>query len=238
MRNRLWLSVTAVFLSCALFAEDLPTPSVIDQRVKTLLFNDYQVYKLVAYYGYAIDVLLSNDEEVQTIAAGDTIGWQITPKGHHVFIKPMAPHAKTNASVITSKRTYVFDLDSRQAVDPNEITYFVRFKYPEANWAGAPGGAGPKSAKDFNFKYKISGDKQVKPARVFDDGQFTYFSFDSLQDLPAIFIIGADGNESLVNFRMEGAYVVVERLGEMYVLRNGKRKARVTNQAMLAKDEA
>ena len=51
-------------------------------------------------------------------------------------------------------------------------------------------------------------------------------SSDMFQDLdsanlPALFAVDPDGNEALVNFRMEGRYVVVERVGSLFTLRNG-----------------
>src|SRR5258708_35096186 len=94
-------------------AESLPQGTVTDSRVKLLVYNTNQVYKLVAYYGYQIDIQLADAEEIKTIAAGDSVGWQIVGSGQHIFIKPMANDARTNLSIITTKRTYIFDLSSR-----------------------------------------------------------------------------------------------------------------------------
>jgi len=35
------------------------------------------------------------------------------------------------------------------------------------------------------------------------------------------FAVDPDGNESVVNFRMEGKYVVIERVGSLFTLRDG-----------------
>jgi hypothetical protein len=48
--------------------------------------------------------------------------------------------------------------------------------------------------------------------------------------------VGADGKESLVNYRVEGQYVVVERLGDFYTCRIGKETATAIKERMLAKE--
>ncbi len=218
-------------------AESLPQGTVTDSRVKLLVYNTNQVYKLVAYYGYQIDIQLADAEEIKTIAAGDSVGWQIVGSGQHIFIKPMANDARTNLSIITTKRTYIFDLSSRSPERRGTIAYLVRFRYPELDATSAlVSSAANTYAPRFNFEYKISGSHAIEPRRVFDDGQFTYFQFDRKLEMPAIFVVGPDGKEGLVNYRIEGPYVVVERLADFYTLRAGKQTATAINQSQLGKD--
>lgn len=224
------------FVSCIsglAWPQNEPRGSVIDSRVKMLLYNENQVYRLTAYYGYQIDLQMGTDEEVKTVATGDSVGWQIVGAGQHIFIKPMADRASTNLSVVTDKRTYVFDLVSKPVKDQADMTYFVKFQYPHSGPTINPGSV-PKPAADFNFDYKISGNRTLRPIRVFDDGEFTYFQFirKRERELPAIFLLDMDQKESLVNYRMQGEYVVVERLGETFRLRSGKNFAVVENQWM------
>ena len=40
--------------------------------------------------------------------------------------------------------------------------------------------------------------------------------------MPAFFAVDPDGNESVVNYRMEGKYVVIERVGSLFTLRDGE----------------
>ena len=228
------LALGLLLLSGSAFGESLPRGSVTDARVKLLVYSTNQVYKLVAYYGYQIDIQISDNEEIKTIAAGDSVGWQIVGAGQHIFIKPMASQARTNLSVVTSKRTYIFDLSARSPSDHGDIAYLVRFRYPETETlASLVKSAVGKDGPSFNLDYKTAGSKNVQPMHVFDDGQFTYFEFDPTRQLPAIFVVGADGKESLVNYRMEGSYVVVERLGEFYTLRSGHETATAINQKKL-----
>lgn len=235
MKQRFLLPAAFLMLfALSLHAESIPRGSVTDDRVKMLVYSANQVFKLVAYYGYQIDIQIADSEEIKTIAAGDSVGWQIVGAGQHIFIKPMASQARTNLSVVTSKRTYVFDLSARVPSDHGDIAYLVRFRYPETEMlAGLVNSAVGKDGPSFNLDYKMSGSKNVRPIHVFDDGQFTYFQFDSTRELPAIFVVGADGKESLVNYRIEGQYVVVERLGEFYTLRSGKETATAINEKKL-----
>jgi len=238
MKQRYLLAVSALILcALSLSAESVPRGSATDDRVKLLVYSANQVFKLVAYYGYQIDIQIADSEEIKTIAAGDSVGWQIVGAGQHIFIKPMATGARTNLSIVTNKRTYIFDLISRQPSVQGDITYLVRFRYPETDvMASLVASAAGKDGPSFNLDYKISGSRNLQPRHVFDDGQFTYFEFDPHRELPAIFVVGADGKESLVNYRIEGPYVVVERLGDFYTCRSGKETATAIKERMLAKD--
>jgi type IV secretion system protein VirB9 len=227
------------FSAHSIHAESVPRATVTDDRVKLLVYSPNQVYRLVAYYGYQIDIQIGDAEEIKTIAAGDSIGWQIVGAGQHIFIKPMADGAPTNLSLVTNKRTYIFDLVARSPERRQDITYLIRFRYPETEaFASLVPSAAGKDGPNFNLNYKIAGSKTIQPLHVFDDGQFTYFEFDHTLSLPAIFVVGSDGKESLVNYRMEGAYVVVERLGDFYTMRSGHETATAINQKKLLKDPA
>ncbi|PIW69780.1 MAG: hypothetical protein COW08_05320, partial [Ignavibacteriales bacterium CG12_big_fil_rev_8_21_14_0_65_30_8] len=76
---------------------------------------------------------------------------------------------------------------------------------------------------NYNFNYTISGSTTISPDRIFDDGKFTYFEYGSKSAvIPAFFLVDFEGNESLVNYRIEGKYVVIERVGTRFALRHGQ----------------
>lgn len=254
MKHTRRLSVIAVALclasSMSAWAEKAPRPAATDARIRFLAYNEFQVYKLVAHYGYTVTIEFGPDEVIETVSAGDTIAWQIVPASRRLFIKPMERDAHTNMVVVTTKYTYNFDLD---AVEPKEgptvQTYLVKFRYADAIGVVSTGAAAgnvkaagiasptrgligaPRSPSDFNFDYRLKGDKEIMPTFVFDDGVFTYFQFADKrnQALPAIFLVDKDGNESVVNYRMEGEYMVVERIGKTYTLRGGESVVCVKN---------
>ncbi len=88
-----------------------------------------------------------------------------------------------------------------------------------------------KKPSDYNFNYTLTGSREIAPLRVFDDGEFTYMQFKALTDLPAIFLVGKDKQESVVNYRVEGPYVVIERIASQFSLRHGSDVACVYNRS-------
>ena len=57
---------------------------------------------------------------------------------------------------------------------------------------------------------------------VFDDGRFTYLKFkDVNSELPAIFLVSTNGEEGLVNYRVNYGYVIIERVAARFTLRHG-----------------
>lgn len=79
------------------------------------------------------------------------------------------------------------------------------------------------------FNYKVEGDAVFKPTQVFDDGKFTYLRMpQEVQELPALFAV-IDGQEySLVNYTVDGSYMIAQRLIETAVLKLGKTEVRIT----------
>lgn len=66
----------------------------------------------------------------------------------------------------------------------------------------------------------------------FDDGEFTYFQFKDINaSLPAFFKVDSERRESIINYRTVGDYVVVERVAQMFTLRNGNDVVCVFNDA-------
>jgi len=58
-------------------------------------------------------------------------------------------------------------------------------------------------------RYKLSGDKALRPSAIDDDGVHTYIAWGPDQTLPAIFAIDDKGNETLVNgMTREGRFVI------------------------------
>jgi type IV secretion system protein VirB9 len=71
-----------------------------------------------------------------------------------------------------------------------------------------------------NYDYGYKGDKENKPTSVADDGTKTFFEFTG--EVPGIFAVKSDGSETLVNYRREGNYIVVDKVSRQWTLRSGK----------------
>ncbi len=74
-----------------------------------------------------------------------------------------------------------------------------------------------------NFKYSMVGDQnsEIKPYMVYDDGQNTYFTFES-SILPDIFVVMPDGSEVFADYKIFGNEIVVNNLSNQFSLRNNK----------------
>ena len=68
------------------------------------------------------------------------------------------------------------------------------------------------------------------PVRVFDDGAKTYIVFPpdlAVREAPPLFLLDADDQAQLVNYRLAGRYLVVDRLIDRAELRLGDKRPAV-----------
>jgi len=90
--------------------------------------------------------------------------------------------------------------------------------------AAAPVASG-LAVDQLHFDYTISGDQPAwRPLRAFDDGRQTFIEFPeslSVGEAPPLFLVDGKGTASLVNYRVEGRYYVVDRLFDAAELRLG-----------------
>ena len=216
-----------------------------DARIKSFTYSENDVYYLKGHYGFTTVLEFSPKEKVESISIGDSEAWQVIPgsRKNLIYIKPLEQNAETNMTILTSKRIYTFELAASKAISPkaNDLTFRIKFKYPEeetvelASFGNKPAGKyDPLDGADasaWNFDYSYAGDKNLRPKRVFDDGTFTYFDFKKPDVTPAVFSVDEQGNESLVNFNVEGSYIVVNSIGRQFTLRDGDSATCIFNDA-------
>lgn len=242
MTKRFVLTLAAA-LACAgaAFAQGtIPPPGVVDPRIRTMMYDPEQVVALAGHLGYQMVIEFGADERIENVSIGDSVSWQVTPNraANLLFVKPVERNAATNMTVITSRRRYVFEL---RAFEPDQardrVTYSLSFIYPQepAPVEEAPPNAEPVlDPATLNLNYSFRGSDRIEPARVFDDGRFTYFEFAEGVDSPAIFVIGPDGGEELVNNQVRGRYTVIDRVAGEFVLRYGGERTHVYNNRISA----
>lgn len=208
----------------------------------------YQVYTAV---GQITDIALQPGEQLVgsgPVAAGDTVRWIIgdTQSGAgptlqvHILVKPTRPDLMTNLVINTNLRTYHMELRS------TERTYMasVSWQYPQDQLialrrqnqqaeAAQPVASGVDLA-NVNFRYAIDGDRAPwRPLRAFDDGRQVFIEFPrgiGQGEMPPLFVVGPEGNTSeLVNYRVRGHHMIVDRLFAAAELRfgSGDRQRRV-----------
>lgn len=235
-----FISLTAMAITPAHALID-SRPLAVDSRIHTIVYNPDDVFKFTGYYGYQSSIEFAEGETVDTISMGDSTAWQLVPAGRRIFLKPIDEYATTNMTVITNKRMYQFEIHADEAEDisdPNLI-FSVRFLYAEDS--GNAGirqfttSSGPdlSQPEKFNFNYTISGSESIAPLKIFDDAEFTYFKFKTKNaDIPAFFLVDSEGRESLINYRVAGDYIVIERVTSQFTLRNGSDVVCVFNESL------
>jgi type IV secretion system protein VirB9 len=104
-----------------------------DSRIKTVIYSENEVVTFVTRHGFQSSVEFAQDETIETISIGDAIGWQITPAGRRIFIKPLQKNGITNLTVITNKHSYQFELVATDSsARYSNHAYVLRFFYPDS----------------------------------------------------------------------------------------------------------
>jgi hypothetical protein len=85
--------------------------------------------------------------------------------------------------------------------------------------------AAPRPGFNHDFNWRLSGDRQVAPLQVFDDGQQTWLHFAPGQAVPAIFI-HHNGAEQPATYARREPYVVVRGKWPTLIMRGGSLQAR------------
>lgn len=225
----------------ASFALQESRPIATDSRIRTVRYSPNEVYQFIGHYGYQSAIEFEIDEKIQTVSVGDSVAWMINPSGNRLFLKPIEQNALTNMTVISDKRSYLFELHAEETQDirDKEMVFVMRFVYPQSD-TGTVDFAQFEELPDierepekFNFNYTIRGSSVIEPLRVFDDGEFTFFEFKNKnEEVPAFFRVDSAGNEEMINFRKRGDYIVIERVASRFTLRRGVEVMCVYNERM------
>jgi P-type conjugative transfer protein TrbG len=170
---------------------------------------------------------------------GDTVSGQGAARRVHILVKPTQPDLQTNLVVLTDRRTYHLELVSTKETYMASISW----TYPadslialhrqndaakEADERVADRGV---RLDNLNFRYRIEGDDPPwRPLRAFDDGRKVYIQMPSglpQGEAPPLFVAGADGRPTLVNYRVRGTYYIVDRMFAAAELRLGENPQRI-----------
>ncbi|ALC11448.1 P-type conjugative transfer protein TrbG [Sphingopyxis sp. 113P3] len=223
-----------------------PDAHAYRNAIQQYAWSEGALYQVYAAPGQVTDIVLEAGEALVgpgPVAAGDTVRWIIgdTVSGAgasrrvHLLVKPTRSDISTNLVINTDRRTYHLELRAAPA------TYMasVSWTYPADELIALHAAASEKERQEpvaagidparLDFRYRISGDKVPwRPLRVFDDGRQTFVEFAggiASHEMPPIFLLNEGGEAELVNYRVSGRYLVVDRLFDRAVLRLGVGKA-------------
>jgi len=236
--NHARIVLAALAIAMPAQAAQVPTPGKLDARIRVVDYNADDVVRVTGFPGYQITIQFAADERIENVALGDSMSWQVTPnkKANLLFVKPMASTGNTNMSVVTDRRNYNFELVAKPAklASRSDLTFSLRFRYaqPPVPVAKAATVEPQLPPERWNFAYRFRGSKANVPVRVYDDGRSTYMQLAEGVPTPAIFVVGIDKRETLVNFAVRGQAIVVDRVSPHLVLRHGRQVTHVYNEGI------
>ena len=227
-----------------------PEDAGFENAIQRYAYSEGALFQIYAKPGQVTDIALQEGEKLVgpgPVAAGDTVRWMIgdTLSGSgatqrvHILVKPTRPDITTNLVINTDRRTYHIELRANARVYMASVSWsypqdeLIALRQAEADAVRAAPIADGFTIENLNFDYRVSGDRpDWRPLRVFDDGRRTLVEFppDIAQgEMPPFFVIGEEGEAELVNYRVNGRYLIVDRLFRKAELRlgAGRRQVRV-----------
>jgi len=219
-----------------------PTRSGYLNAVQVYPFSDGALYQLYAAPGQVTDIALEAGEALVgsgPVAAGDTVRWIIgdtesgsgATKRVHILVKPSRPDLLTNLVINTDRRTYHLEMRSSERTYMASLSWayagdqLIALRQQNARAEAAQPVASGVDLEALNFRYEIEGDTPPwRPSRAYDDGHQVFIEFPrgiSQGEMPPLWVIGPEGGAELVNYRVRGHFMIVDRLFAAAELRLG-----------------
>lgn len=205
--------------------------------IQVFPYSQGALYQVYTQPGQITDIALEPGERLTgagPIAAGDTARWIIgdteTGSGSearvHILVKPTRAVISTNLVIGTNRRSYLLELRSTGDL----YIPAVAWSYPDRpRGVSRPTIRRPvipaEARRLYRYGLRVTGDAPAwRPASVFDDRRCVYIVFPPgivQGEMPPIFVIGADGEPEIVNTRIHGNVLIVDRLFGAAELRLG-----------------
>lgn len=219
-----------------------PTRAGYVNAVQVYPFSDGALYQLYAAPGQITDIELEPGEQLAgggPVAAGDTVRWIIgdTESGSgasrrvHILVKPSRADLVTNLVINTDRRTYHLEMRSAERTYMASVSWsyaadqLIALRQQNALAEAARPVASGIDLEALNFRYRIDGDTPPwRPLRAYDDGRQVFIEFPgsiAQGEMPPLWVVGAAGGAELVNYRVQGRYMIVDRLFAAAELRLG-----------------
>lgn len=218
-----------------------PERSSYFNAIQQYAWTEGALFQIYTAPGQVTDIALQEGEELVgpgPVASGDTVRWIIgdtisgggNARRVHILVKPTRADISTNLVINTDRRTYHLELRATTSTYMAAVSWIypqdelIALRTAEAERERAA----PVAAIDFaalNFRYRISGDRTAwRPTRAFDDGRQVFVEFGediATSEMPPLFVLGADKAAELVNYRVQGRFMIVDRLFDHAELRLG-----------------
>lgn len=242
MSRRLLFALAALAVAGTAHGAQIPEAGKKDARIRFATYDPYDVVTIYTRYGMETHIVLDANEKVVDMTGGDTEAWGVATKRDRngFFIKPSADLPDSNIHVVTSKRTYTFDLKLARKGKGQIGFMTVFFRYPEAQRATNAAASEAEQVRGLldapslggNRRYTVQGSSDLAPIEAWDDGRSTFFRFRARSSIPAIYTARGDDQsvEQIENPTVKDDVVQLPGVRRKFVLRIGKQVACVFNE--------
>lgn len=227
-------------------AEAIPVP--MENRIVRYTYSPDIIFRVFTQPNRHTFIELGEDEGLtEEPKTGDSIQWRVSGGPRNIYVKPNREGIETSLTIVTNKRSYIFQLISGKR--ESKLYQKVSFDYPDRiaeirlrqdNAAAVRVAeddrlreqvlAANVSPAELSFEFDISGDATFKPTAAYTDGKATYLRMPNSQDSPAVFLIEDDGSPSLINYKVKGELIVVERVAQHLLLKLGKAEVKISKR--------
>lgn len=221
------LVLSAAFLSSASWAQLASTPGLDDPNVHTISYDPAHLVRLVALPDAPLTVILLPGDRIERTALSDGSAFDVKIVGDDDALSIAALRADADATLLvdTNLRRYEFALETGRGLSAAYLVRFTPQTTPPPLASGlAPSAPGLSPPAPVIGEYRVTGDSQLRPGSISDDGQRTYIEWGEYQYLPAVFGVGPSGEEEVVDGHMRGGVFTIDRVyGELVFRIDGDR---------------
>lgn len=218
-----------------LAAQVVPEPGSPNPRIQTLRWEEDQTFHLTALPATGLTVLFEPGERIASVDANSArVDARVSSERDGLLLIPKFDGELGSMQVTTDRRNYRFTLRTGTDLMAAYLVRFVSASPPAAvspPMAAMPLAPFPQPHAESAFPsaqtwgYRLKGDREVRPARISDDGVRTTIEFAQGVPLPAVFAIGPAGDEQVVNGYMRNGRFVIDEVWRDLVFRIDSRKA-------------
>lgn len=241
MNARLIFGLITLAAATAVHAAQLPEAGKKDARIRFATYDPYDAVTIYTRDGLETHIVLDHDEKIVDMAGGDVDAWGVATKlwRDGLFIKPAGVLPDSDLHVVTTKRTYTFDLKQARQKKGEVGFMTVFFRYPAAERAA--NAAVNESAEVrallqtpppvSNRRYSVQGSSELAPVEAWDDGRTTFLRFRARASIPAVYSLraGEDALEQIESPTFKNDVMQVSGVHRKLVLRIGRQIACVFN---------
>ena len=217
-------AIGALALPAVVAAQAIPVPVGDNPRVQEVRAEGGQIIDLTFLPDTAMTVVFRSGEQVMQAEASDrdALAARVSSERNTIQLLPQRQGELGMLEVITDRAAYRF---AARTGTGSGAAYLVEVGKTSELPAITEFTARVPSESGDTWSYRLRGDRSVRPTRLFDDGYTTGIEFAPELPLPAVFAVGPDGKEQVVNGYMRGDVFVIDRVWSELVFRIDKQKA-------------